>query len=68
MDPRSPSSTTQSSAVSSAQPSPSIKPPAPPPLKAPSTEVFLKDFTLLAEAAKRAEMALLMRDFENVGL
>jgi hypothetical protein len=33
-----------------------------------STDVFLKDFTLVAEAAKRAQMAVLMRDFEGVAL
>ncbi|KAK3989271.1 hypothetical protein QBC44DRAFT_241843 [Cladorrhinum sp. PSN332] len=33
-----------------------------------STEPFLKDFTLVAEAAKRAQMAVLMRDFEGIGL
>lgn len=29
---------------------------------------FLRDFSLLAEAAKRAQMACLMRDMEAVGL
>jgi hypothetical protein len=55
----------------SAQPSPTssnIVPPAPKPAKAPSTAAYLKDFTLLAEAAKRAEMAVLLRDLESVGL
>jgi len=33
-----------------------------------STDAFLRDFTLVAEAAKRAQMAVLMRDFEGVGL
>ncbi|KAK4245253.1 hypothetical protein C7999DRAFT_34373 [Corynascus novoguineensis] len=61
---------TQSSGMPSTQQSPSsnIVPPAPKPIKAPSTEAFLKDFTLVAEAAKRAQMAVLMRDFESVGL
>ncbi|KAG7288571.1 hypothetical protein NEMBOFW57_004924 [Staphylotrichum longicolle] len=70
MDPRSASTSTQSSAMSSTQQSPSSKivPPVPAPTKAPSTDVFLKDFTLVAEAAKRAQMAVLMRDFESVGL
>jgi hypothetical protein len=31
-------------------------------------EMFLKDFSLLAEAAKRAQMACLMRDLEGIGL
>jgi len=33
-----------------------------------STDAFLKDFTLVAEAAKRAQMAVLMRDMESIGL
>lgn len=45
--------------------------PPPPPrdaAQAPSTDTFLKDFTLVAEAAKRAQMAVMIRDLENVGL
>ncbi|OAA55361.1 hypothetical protein ISF_07872 [Cordyceps fumosorosea ARSEF 2679] len=45
--------------------------PAPPPpqdLKTPSTDAFLKDFTLVAEAAKRAQVAVMVREFENCGL
>ena len=59
-----------SSAQSSAQQSPSAKlaPPKPVTAKSASTEVFLKDFTLVAEAAKRAQMAVMMRDFESIGL
>ncbi|KAK0728465.1 hypothetical protein B0T26DRAFT_636329 [Lasiosphaeria miniovina] len=58
------------SAMPSSQPSPTamIVPPQPAPLKSPSTDVFLKDFTLVAEAAKRAQMAVLMRDMEGIGL
>ncbi|KAK4121112.1 hypothetical protein N657DRAFT_547911, partial [Parathielavia appendiculata] len=61
---------TQTSALSSTQQSPTSKivPPAPKPVKAPSTEAFLKDFTLVAEAAKRAQMAVLMRDLDGVKL
>jgi hypothetical protein len=33
-----------------------------------STNAFLQDFTLVAEAAKRAQMAVMMRDFESIGL
>ncbi|KAK4169199.1 hypothetical protein QBC43DRAFT_284450 [Cladorrhinum sp. PSN259] len=33
-----------------------------------STDAFLQDFTLVAEAAKRAQMAVMMRDFESIGL
>lgn len=42
--------------------------PAPIQTKVPSTEPFLKDFTLLAEAAKRAQVAVMVRDFEDVGI
>jgi hypothetical protein len=37
-------------------------------MKGSSTDAFLRDFTLVAEAAKRAQMAVLMRDFEGCGL
>jgi hypothetical protein len=33
-----------------------------------STEGFLREFTLVAEAAKRAQMALMIQDFESCGL
>jgi len=33
-----------------------------------ATSPFLRDFNLVAEAAKRAQMAVLMRDMEAVGL
>jgi len=70
MDTQSTFGSMQTSAMSSTQQSPTSKivPPAPKPTKAPSTDVFLKDFTLVAEAAKRAQMAVLMRDFESIGL
>ena len=60
----------QTSAASSVRSSPSSKiiPPAPVDVKAPSTDTFLKDYTLVAEAAKRAQMAVMMRDFETVGI
>lgn len=45
-----------------------IAPPKPPHAKTTSTDPFLKDFTLVAEAAKRAQMAVMIRDLENVGL
>ena len=35
---------------------------------APETAPFLKDFNLVAEAAKRAQMACLARDLGDVGL
>jgi len=64
------SSTTQQASVFSSQhysPSAATAPP-PPEVKSSSTDGFLKDFTLLAEAAKRAQMAVLMRDMESCGL
>ncbi|KAK1970433.1 hypothetical protein LY78DRAFT_689860 [Colletotrichum sublineola] len=45
-----------------------VPPPQPTGQAAPSTEAFLRDFTLVAEAAKRAQMAVMMRDFESCGL
>lgn len=62
------SSTTTSS---SAQQSPTVQmvpQPAPAQPKTPSTDVFLKEFNLVAEAAKRAQMAVMVRDFEECGL
>ncbi|KAK4144242.1 uncharacterized protein C8A04DRAFT_28145 [Dichotomopilus funicola] len=56
-------SSTQQSPISSSK----IVPPAPKPAKVSTTDPFLKDFTLVAEAAKRAQMAVLMRDFEGIG-
>ncbi|TPX15774.1 uncharacterized protein E0L32_000108 [Thyridium curvatum] len=59
-----------SAATTSARTSPANKmaPPPPAAMSSPSTDAFLKDFTLVAEAAKRAQMAVMMRDFESVGL
>lgn len=65
------SPTTQhASMLSSTRQSPSTKMVAPQPthIKSTSTDAFLKDFTLVAEAAKRAQMACLMRDMESIGL
>ena len=33
-----------------------------------SADAFLRDFTLVAEAAKRAQVAVMVRDFESCGL
>lgn len=65
--------TQQTSSMASIQRSPvaaKIVPPQPAPAKTGgnSTDAFLKDFTLVAEAAKRAQMAVMMRDFEEIGL
>ncbi|KAF5246537.1 hypothetical protein FAUST_1263 [Fusarium austroamericanum] len=60
-----------STSNSSAQQSPSVQmvpQPAPTQGNNPSTAPFLQDFTLIAEAAKRAQMAIMIRDFEDCGL
>lgn len=70
----SPSSTHQStgptSSSSSQEASSSFAPPPPPQQQhsADATLPFLRDFNLVAEAAKRAQMAVLLRDLEAVGL
>lgn len=76
------SSPTQSSAASTATisqislPSQQQPPPQPQQLAADpkmatgqgSADTFLRDFSLVAEAAKRAQVAVMVRDFENCGL
>jgi hypothetical protein len=61
------SSTSSSSGPTSA---PQQQPAAqvPPPQQRTDTSPFLRDFNLVAEAAKRAQMAVLMRDMEGVAL
>ncbi|KAF3073428.1 hypothetical protein N5P37_005214 [Trichoderma harzianum] len=65
-------SSASSSSSSSTRQSPSssaaIMVPAPVQTKAPSTEPFLKDFTLVAEAAKRAQAAVMVRDFADFNI
>ena len=58
-------SSTTTTASSSTQ---SFAPPAPVVQKAPSTDAFIRDLNLVAEAAKRAQMAVLMRDLEGVAI
>ncbi|KAL1903144.1 hypothetical protein Sste5346_000428 [Sporothrix stenoceras] len=58
----------QSSSSSAAAAGGKIVPPPPITVKTSTTDAFLKDFTLVAEAAKRAQVAVMMRDFENVGI
>ncbi|KAK8098489.1 uncharacterized protein PG998_013975 [Apiospora kogelbergensis] len=41
---------------------------SPPPTKQASTDIFIRDLNLVAEAAKRAQMACLMRDMESIGI
>ncbi|OTA70166.1 hypothetical protein K449DRAFT_427680 [Hypoxylon sp. EC38] len=52
-----PSTTTTATAQSFAPPPPAVP-------KTPSTDSFIRDLNLVAEAAKRAQMAVLMRDLE----
>ena len=66
------SSSAQSSGPTSApqstqQQQPPLQPP-PQQMPADSASPFLRDFNLVAEAAKRAQMACLMRDLEAVGI
>ncbi|KAH9233686.1 hypothetical protein K456DRAFT_1724588 [Colletotrichum gloeosporioides 23] len=58
------SMSSQSSLSTDQSPNQMAPPPQAPSTQAPSTEAFLRDFTLVAEAAKRAQMAVMMRDFE----
>ncbi|KAI1812366.1 hypothetical protein GGS20DRAFT_587595 [Poronia punctata] len=45
-----------------------MNPPRPKKKKTHSTDPYLRDFTLVAEAARRAQMSLLTRDMENVDI
>ncbi|KAL6815639.1 hypothetical protein GGI42DRAFT_348578 [Trichoderma sp. SZMC 28013] len=62
------SSSSSSSTRQSPSSSAAIMAPAPVQTKAPSTEPFLKDFTLVAEAAKRAQAAVMVRDFADFNI
>ncbi|KAM7190715.1 hypothetical protein V8F20_009620 [Naviculisporaceae sp. PSN 640] len=62
------SSTQHQSRSSSSSSLSHVVPPRPPKRNSSSTDPFLKDFTLVAEAAKRAQMAVLTRDMESWGL
>ncbi|KAI1851055.1 hypothetical protein JX265_002898 [Neoarthrinium moseri] len=66
-------STSSTASSTSMQSSPSQQfaapaPPRPQPRQQASTDVFIRDLNLVAEAAKRAQMACLMRDMESCGL
>ncbi|KAK6851079.1 hypothetical protein PG987_000713 [Apiospora arundinis] len=58
----SPSAQRPSAALPGASPSPTRE------VKQASTDVFIRDLNLVAEAAKRAQMACLMRDMESIGI
>ncbi|KAI1270902.1 hypothetical protein F5Y07DRAFT_404981 [Xylaria sp. FL0933] len=45
-----------------------MHPPKPKKKKTHSTDPYLRDFTLVAEAARRAQMSLMMRDMENISI
>ncbi|KAI0885823.1 uncharacterized protein GGS22DRAFT_188112 [Annulohypoxylon maeteangense] len=57
------SSTTTNTSTSQgfAQPPPATQ-------KTPSTDAFIRDLNLVAEAAKRAQMAVLMRDLDSIAI
>jgi hypothetical protein len=61
-------STMSSIASSTTRQSPSKQMAVPTPRPTDSTDSFLRDFTLVAEAAKRAQVAIMCRDFEGCGL
>ncbi|KAF2972518.1 hypothetical protein GQX73_g1051 [Xylaria multiplex] len=44
------------------------QPPKPKKKKTHSTDPYLRDFTLVAEAARRAQMSIMMRDMEDVSI
>ncbi|KAK0387187.1 hypothetical protein NLU13_5500 [Sarocladium strictum] len=56
-----------SAASSSVQQSPTTST-IPVPAPTPSTDALLKEFSLVAEAAKRAQVAVMVRDFESFAL
>ncbi|KAI1362130.1 hypothetical protein F5Y08DRAFT_313014 [Xylaria arbuscula] len=45
-----------------------MHPPKPKKKKTHSTDPYLRDFTLVAEAARRAQMSLMTRDMEDVSI
>ncbi|CAJ2502921.1 Uu.00g103150.m01.CDS01 [Anthostomella pinea] len=70
MDARAPisSPTAASSSSTRASPSNSFAPPQAPQQKSAGTDAFIRDLNLVAEAAKRAQMAVLMRDMEGFAI
>lgn len=42
--------------------------PAQAPAQGPEANAYLDNFTLIAEAAKRAQVAVMVRDFEDIGI
>ncbi|KAI0402185.1 hypothetical protein F4802DRAFT_600248 [Xylaria palmicola] len=45
-----------------------MHPPRPKKKKGHSTDPYLRDFTLVAEAARRAQMSIMTRDMDNVAI
>ena len=63
------SPSSNSSTASSQHPSPSnANMPARAPAQGPEANAYLDNFTLIAEAAKRAQVAVMVRDFEDIGI
>ncbi|KAI0893486.1 hypothetical protein F4806DRAFT_499001 [Annulohypoxylon nitens] len=59
------STTTTSTKTSTSQ---GFAQPPPATQKTPSTDAFIRDLNLVAEAAKRAQMAVLMRDLDSIAI
>ncbi|KAI2473134.1 hypothetical protein F4781DRAFT_427545 [Annulohypoxylon bovei var. microspora] len=57
-----------STTTAKASTSQSFAQPPPATQKTPSTDAFIRDLNLVAEAAKRAQMALLMRDLDGIAI
>lgn len=63
-----PTSAPQSTQQQQQQQQQALQPPPQRQMPTDSASPFLRDFNLVAEAAKRAQMAVLMRDLEAVGI
>ena len=62
-------SNSNSAAPSSQQPSPTnTNMSVQMPVQGATADAYLNNFTLIAEAAKRAQVAVMVRDFEEVGI
>ncbi|KAJ1326471.1 hypothetical protein MN608_07918 [Microdochium nivale] len=61
------SSSSASNSTMQVSPSQSYAPAPSPPMgqQSSGTDLFLRDFSLVAEAAKRAQMAVMMRDLDD---
>lgn len=62
------SSTAATSSQRQQSPANNVVPAPPQGGQIPSTEPYLQNFTLIAEAAKKAQVAVMVRDFEDCSL